>query len=175
MKIEKIISKYRIWKLRNSVSQCGKNPQVFGKIYINTPASLTIGDDFRINDGCKLIGRNGSRINIGNDVTISNNAIILSTGYDIENWMSGNGKKHKTMETVIGDHVWICANSVICGGVRISGKYVVIAAGAVVTDDITEDYCLYAGVPAKLIKKYDISKGAKHEIHIAKDNNEICT
>lgn len=40
------------------------------------------------------------------------------------------------------------------GGVKITGEYVIIGAGAVVRSDITESYCLYGGVPAKLIKKY---------------------
>ncbi|UTY39946.1 hypothetical protein NMU03_03840 [Allocoprobacillus halotolerans] len=58
------------------------------------------------------------------------------------------------MNTYIGDDVWICANSTIVGDVKITGKFVVIAAGSVVTENISESYCLYAGVPAKLIKKY---------------------
>lgn len=38
-------------------------------------------------------------------------------------------------------------------GVDISGKGVIVAAGAVVTHDITEDYVVVAGVPAKVVKR----------------------
>lgn len=40
-------------------------------------------------------------------------------------------------------------------GVSITGKYVVIAAGSVVTKDINDDYSVYGGCPAKLIKRFN--------------------
>jgi acetyltransferase-like isoleucine patch superfamily enzyme len=53
-------------------------------------------------------------------------------------------------DIVIGNDVWIGANVVIVAG-SIIGKGSVIAAGSVVTKNIPE-YCIAAGVPAKLIK-----------------------
>lgn len=64
------------------------------------------------------------------------------------------GHFHLEKDTVIGNHVWLCSNVTVLPGVKITGKYVVVAAGAVVASDIVEDYCLYAGVPARLIKIY---------------------
>jgi acetyltransferase-like isoleucine patch superfamily enzyme len=52
---------------------------------------------------------------------------------------------------VIEDDVWIGANAVILPGVTI-GKHVVVAAGAVVTQDVP-DNTIVGGVPAKEIKK----------------------
>ncbi|UOK43163.1 MULTISPECIES: CatB-related O-acetyltransferase [Flavobacterium] len=52
---------------------------------------------------------------------------------------------------IVEDHVWIGANAIVLNGVRI-GEHSVIAAGAVVTKDV-EPYTIYAGVPARLIKK----------------------
>lgn len=40
------------------------------------------------------------------------------------------------------------------GGVKISGEYVVVASGSVVNDDIPDSYCLYAGNPARLVKRF---------------------
>ena len=51
----------------------------------------------------------------------------------------------------IGDDVWIGANSVIVSGVRIN-KGAVVAAGAVVTEDVPEN-TVVGGVPAKVIRK----------------------
>ena len=48
------------------------------------------------------------------------------------------------------------ANVVITKGLKI-GKHSVVAAGSVVTRDV-EDYCVVAGVPAKIIKRYNIEK-----------------
>lgn len=53
-------------------------------------------------------------------------------------------------EIIIGNDVWIGANTIILPGVNI-GDGAVIAAGAVVTRDV-DCYAIVGGVPAKLIK-----------------------
>jgi maltose O-acetyltransferase len=54
-------------------------------------------------------------------------------------------------DVVISDHAWIGARAIILKGVKI-GKYAVIGAGSVVTHNVG-DYEIWAGNPAKLIKK----------------------
>ncbi|WP_289089151.1 DapH/DapD/GlmU-related protein [uncultured Veillonella sp.] len=56
-----------------------------------------------------------------------------------------------TKPIIIGDDVWIGGNVTIIGGVS-TGNNVIVAAGAVVVEDVP-DNCIVAGVPAKLIKK----------------------
>jgi len=51
---------------------------------------------------------------------------------------------------VIHDHVWIGARAIICPGVTI-GEGAVVAAGAVVTQDV-EPYTIVGGNPARYIK-----------------------
>lgn len=53
---------------------------------------------------------------------------------------------------VIGEGTWIAANVTVCPG-SIIGRECIIAAGAVVCGKLDEDSCVYAGVPAKKIKK----------------------
>lgn len=53
-------------------------------------------------------------------------------------------------KTIIGNDVWIGANVVVIGGVKI-GNGAVIAAGAVVVKDVPP-FTLVGGVPAKVIK-----------------------
>ncbi len=43
----------------------------------------------------------------------------------------------------------------ILPGVYINGKNVIVGANAVVTRDINESNVLVAGVPAKIVKKYE--------------------
>lgn len=47
---------------------------------------------------------------------------------------------------------WLCVNSVILPGVHITGKGVIVAAGAVVTNDITDDFVIVGGIPARIVK-----------------------
>lgn len=63
---------------------------------------------------------------------------------------------------VIEDDVLVGANAVILEGVRI-GKGSVVAAGAIVTQDVPE-YSVVAGAPARVIKTVDEKTKSKTEI-----------
>lgn len=56
----------------------------------------------------------------------------------------------------IGEDCWIGANVFITGNVTL-GQHCVVAANSVVTKSFP-DYSIIAGVPAKLIKFYDVNK-----------------
>ena len=63
---------------------------------------------------------------------------------------SGGGRKNGV---VIGNGVWIGQRSIILPGVTI-GEHSIIGANSVVTHDIPA-YCIAAGQPAKIMKKWD--------------------
>ena len=58
-----------------------------------------------------------------------------------------------TRPIVFEDNVWIGDSAIICKGVTI-GKNSIIGAGAVVTKDVPPN-CIYAGNPAKLVKRLE--------------------
>lgn len=60
-------------------------------------------------------------------------------------------KRKLPLKTIIGSDVWIGNNVLIKQGVKI-GNGSVIGMGSVVTKDVP-DYSIYAGIPAKLIRK----------------------
>ena len=130
----------------------GKGNGVFGRITIVNPHNVEIGDSCSINEGVYINAFN--KIVIGNDVTISAGVQIVSTGLNYHKWAYENKREHIQNEgIVIGDHVWIGSGAIILPGVIISGKYVVVAAGAVVTKSIEQDYVIVGGIPAKIIRK----------------------
>ena len=89
---------------------------------------------------------------IGNNVLIGPGVVISSVGHPI----STKGRRAhlaRTNPVVIGDDVWIGANATIIPGVTI-GNNVIIAAGAVVTEDVP-DNCMVAGVPARFVKEIE--------------------
>lgn len=145
--------KKKINTFKKPLASCGNNLHLFGIPEISYCNRLKIGNDCRINSNVYINARSG--ITIGNDVTLSNGSKIISTGYDISHWINTGEKIHTENASVfIGDHCWIGANAIILPGVRITGEYVVVGAGAVVTKDITESKVVVAGVPAKIIKRY---------------------
>lgn len=139
---------------RNAFSKCGDNLNIFGKPLILHPEKIVVGNNVSINNGAQLCPR--GRIIIGDNVSISRGAQITAGQLDTSNWKEDRLQKildHINRNVYIGDGTWLCVNSIVLPGVKITGKGVIVAAGAVVNKDITEDYVLVGGVPAKIIKK----------------------
>lgn len=94
-------------------------------------------------------------IHIGKNVLIADKVYISDNlhGYeDIETPIMEQTIIQKNPVN-IGDHSWICENVCIIGASV--GKHCVIGANAVVTKDVP-DYCVAVGVPAKIIKKFNL-------------------
>lgn len=122
--------------LRNAVisiiANCGQGLKVFGSVDVYSGERITIGENCKLNSQVILNGRSG--ITIGDDVTISSGAKVLSTGYDLDVFFNFGERIHKEdMPIFIGNQCWIGAGAIILPGVQITGEYVVIGAGSVVT------------------------------------------
>lgn len=114
------------------------------------------------------------RVQIGAYTMLANNISIIGGDhvYDKVGVPMIFSGRASLQETIIGTDVWIGANSIIKTGVNI-GDGSIIAAGSVVTKDI-EPYFIYAGVPAKKIRKRfqtneDIEK---HKVMLRKSSRE---
>lgn len=165
-KIKKIIQQYKLKKankywdrladaVKKKLSSCGTNLTVLGEIEVFSGENISIGNNCKINPDVFFNGRSG--ITIGDNVTLSHGAKLISTGYDVEHWMETGERVHIDDKPIhIGDNCWLGANAIILPGVKITGEYVVIGAGAVVTKDVTESRVLVAGNPAKIVKHYDV-------------------
>lgn len=165
--MNKIIEKYKANKIKrrnlkftNSTKRqfnvCGNGIMVFGNVDIWCGENITVGENCKINDRVMLNGLGG--ITLGDNVTLSHGVKLISTGYDIEHWMKTGERVHIYDKPIyIGNNCWVGANAIILPGVKITGEYVVIGAGAVVTKDITESRVLVAGNPAKIVKNYDVN------------------
>jgi acetyltransferase-like isoleucine patch superfamily enzyme len=131
----------------DAVNPIGSNLQ--GAIYVESGASLTIGND---------VGMSSIRMWIHESVTIGDNvkigACVLITDTDahpldyLARRTSNEGTKSAPIE--IEDDVWVGAHSIILKGVTIGARSI-IGAGSVVTRSIPAD-CVAAGNPCKVIK-----------------------
>lgn len=125
--------------------------KLYGIPKIVKSKNVCIGSRTRINDLVYIHGAGG--VSIGDNVTLSYGVTILSTGYSISSWKdSVRSKEHVDKKVVIDNDVWLCSNVTVTAGVKIS-RGIVVAAGSVVCKSITSEYSLYAGSPAKFIKK----------------------
>lgn len=110
--------------------------------------NIKLGKEVFINKSCMFVDLGG--IELEDHVLIGPDVKILSVNHplDPEKRRGVNLKRVK-----IKRNAWIGAGATICPGVTI-GENAVIGAGSVVTKDV-EDNSVYAGVPARFIKKIE--------------------
>lgn len=121
----------------------------------NGAGDVLFGDGVRIGIGSVVIGPVwfGDRVGLGQHVFVSG----FNHGYaDPER--DSNEQELVRKPVVIGRESHIGANSVVVAGVSI-GERCQIGAGSVVTKDIPS-YCVAAGNPARVIKRYDFEQKA---------------
>jgi acetyltransferase-like isoleucine patch superfamily enzyme len=123
------------------------------KVLMDRPgASVMIGEHSRIHGTCIHAY---SRIEIGKRCLVAANTQIFDgNGHDLSMDDPAN-RIHTTgtsKDILIGDDVWIGANTIILPG-TIIGKGSAVIAGSVVRGEWPEK-CLIGGNPAKLLKEY---------------------
>lgn len=119
----------------------GSTLHMFANFY--NPKNIVIGEDSILGDHIFLDGRD--QLIIGSHVDIASNVAIYNSEHDLN-----SSDFHAINESVeIHDYVFIGPRAIILPGVKI-GKGAVVAAGAVVTKDVS-DFEIVGGVPAKVI------------------------
>ncbi len=122
--------------------------------------TLFIGDNCEMGDNVHIVAF--EKVEIGDNVLMASKVFISDTDHGIYKGsfseqdspvIPPNDRKLVTNPTKIGSNVWIGENAVILSGVTI-GNGCIIGANSVCVKDIP-DNVIVAGVPAKIIKKYD--------------------
>ena len=116
--------------------------------------NIVIGKNVFVNNRCQFnTGWGGdARISIGDSVRIAMDVSFICVSHEIGG--SDRRAAEDTYEDIsVGNGVWIGARSTILQGVEI-GEGVIIGAGSLVLENC-EPNCLYAGVPARLIKRLE--------------------
>jgi len=101
-------------------------------------------------EGGHLAATEGRAILIGDDCMFSHGIEVRNgDSHAIEDAASGM-RINEAMDVVIGNHVWLGANSTVLKGTKIDDGSI-IATGSVVTQNI-ESHSIAAGVPARIVK-----------------------
>lgn len=125
-------------------AKVGRNVVIKPKVKIKYPWHLKIGNNSWI--GEKVWIDNLAEVIIGNDVCISQGALIITGSHDYKEKSFGLIVK----SIIIEDHVWICAKAVVGPGVNcMAGS--VLSLGSVATSNLEEN-SIYRGNPAVKIK-----------------------
>lgn len=141
-----IFNKIRILLLKQ-FTEIGGNCKVQNNVYFGNGENIQVGNNCEINEFVKL-----RYVTISNDVLIGPGVTIIGTNHKYDDTHTLIREQGSIIKPVfIDDDVWIATNVIVLAGVTI-GKGCVIGAGSVVTKDCLP-YGVYAGMPAKLIKK----------------------
>lgn len=155
----------------------GKKSVLFKPMQLDNMKTISISDGVFIAEGAWLMGSKGSNIRtliigngtvighfshivglsmvcIENDVLMADRIFISDCTHEYEMIDKPIAKQPiKILKPVtIGEGSWLGENVCVCGASV--GKHCVIAANSVVTKDIP-DYCVAAGSPAKVVKRYN--------------------
>jgi acetyltransferase-like isoleucine patch superfamily enzyme len=116
----------------------------------NTPSKIMIGKRVAINE-FNNIRASGGEICIGDGCLLSQFVSIVGSNHSIyrDQFIRDQPWDKVKMGVTIEQDVWIGTHAVILPGTHIQ-RGVIVAAGAVVTEDIPE-YSIVAGIPARVI------------------------
>ena len=124
-----------------------------------SPTTRVSGGGFL--SGCRLITGDNCYINrhyyfdvnapivLGNNVCIGHGVTFIKTNHEKSNPNQRAGKQTR-LPMIVEDGVWIAANATLLPEI-IVGKGAIVAAGAVVTKNASEN-SLVVGIPARVIK-----------------------
>lgn len=166
--------------------KCKKNhSKVIKPLILNNSENIFLNKNVRIKQGARIecykefakikfspqlyIGENviigynfsclvADEIKIGKNTIIASNVLITSENHGINPEIETPYYEQplNVAPVSIGEGCWIGENVMILPDVNIGNKCI-IAAGSIVTKDIP-DFSIAAGIPAKVIKKYDFEK-----------------
>lgn len=134
------------------------NLTIFTPFYCEYGKNIHVGKGCFINYNCTFL--DVSPITLGDEVWIGANVTFATPNHPFlpnerlpKEYPDGYHDLEYSEPIIVNDRCWICSSATICGGVTI-GENSIIAAGAVVTEDIPAN-SIAAGVPAKVLRKID--------------------
>lgn len=126
-------------------AKIGKGLILKNNVCIKFPWKLTVGDNVWIGEYAWI--DNLDKVTIGNNVCISQGALLLTGNHDY----TLTSFDYRNAPIVIEDGAWVGAKSVVCPGVTMK-SHAILTVGSIATKDL-DAYGIYQGNPAKKIRE----------------------
>lgn len=138
----------KIFLLRLFGAKIGKGLCIKNNVIIKSPWFLEIGDDCWLGEGSWI--DNLDRVYIGNNVCISQGALLLTGNHDYK----VSSMPYRNAPIRLEDGCWVGAKTVVCAGVTVH-ENAVLTVGSVATKNLEADG-IYQGNPAVRIRERKI-------------------
>lgn len=140
-----VFSGIKVFLLKLFGAKMGRGVVIKPSVNIKYPWKLQVGDHAWIGEEVWI--DNLCEVIIGNDVTLSQGAMLLTGNHDY----SKTTFDLITKNIILENGVWIGAKSVVCPGV-ICGSHAILAVGSIATQNL-DPYKIYQGNPAVFVKE----------------------
>lgn len=129
-------------------AKIGKGLVIKNNVCIKSPWNLTIGNYVWLGEACWI--DNLDKVTIGNNVCISQGALLLTGNHDY----TKTSFDYRNAPIVLEDGVWIGAKTVVCPGIT-AYTHSILTVGSIATKNM-ESYGIYQGNPAIKIRERKI-------------------
>jgi putative colanic acid biosynthesis acetyltransferase WcaF len=136
---------FKVFLLRSFGAKIGRGIVIKPNVNVKFPWKLVIGDDVWIGEGVWI--DNLDKVTIGNDVCLSQGALLLTGNHDYRS----PSFDYRNEPIRIGNGVWIGAKSMVCPGVVCEDESI-LTVGSVATKDL-KSLGIYQGNPAAFIRE----------------------
>ena len=113
--------------------------------------NIYVGKNSHINHNCCLWADQNSSIKLGDNLLMGPGVKIFSSNHGTDLNQSMTFQPRQEADIIIGDDVWLGANSIVLAGVEIKSG-TIVAAGSVVTKDLPANV-IAGGVRGEVLKQ----------------------
>lgn len=136
--------KSKIFLLKIFGAKIGTGLIIKNNVIIKSPWNLIVGDNCWLGEGCWI--DNLDKVTIGNNVCISQGAMLLTGNHDY----TDSSMPYRNAPIIIEDGAWIGAKSVVSPGVNVKMN-AILTVGSIATKDMDTNG-IYQGNPAIKIR-----------------------
>ncbi|EPC03214.1 maltose O-acetyltransferase [Litchfieldella anticariensis FP35 = DSM 16096] len=141
----------RLKALKELLGSTGENIYMEPNIRVDYGYNIHVGENFFANFDCTIL--DVCEVRFGDNCMLAPGVQIYTATHPLNPTERNSGKEY-AKPIAFGNNVWIGGGAIINPGVTV-GDNVVIASGAVVTNDVP-DNVVVGGNPARIIKQIEI-------------------
>ena len=138
----------KIWLLRLFGAKIGSGLVIKNNVVIKYPWKLVVGDNCWLGEYSWI--DNLDKVTIGNNVCVSQGAMLLTGNHDYNKC----DMPYRNAPITLEDGCWVGARSIVCPGV-VAHRNSVLSVGTVATHDLLPD-AVYQGVPAQKVRERNL-------------------